>query len=97
MRPWHETGHCLSGVHCRTCRDREGGADFRMAMGKRFEMPDGWPECPHGKPWGYIGKSRGVGDTFAKMVQAVTFGLVKPCGGCKKRQRRLNAALPYRR
>src|SRR5688572_11825772 len=40
-------------------------------------------------------KSRGVGDTVAKTIQKATFGLVKPCGGCKQRQAKLNAWFPY--
>lgn len=38
--------------------------------------------------------SRGLGDTIAKITRAI--GL-KTCGGCKKRQRRLNQRFPYRR
>ena len=37
-------------------------------------------------------KSRGVGDTIAKVTKAVG---IRPCGGCKKRQQWLNEALPY--
>jgi len=37
-------------------------------------------------------KSRGVGDTIAKVTKAVG---IRPCGGCKKRQQLLNEALPY--
>jgi len=37
--------------------------------------------------------SRGLGDTIAKMTKAVG---IKPCGGCKKRQRKLNQWWPYR-
>lgn len=38
-------------------------------------------------------KSRGLGDTIAKLTSAVG---IKPCGGCKKRQEWLNKAIPYR-
>tara|TARA_Y100001973_G_C5160456_1_gene313218 strand:+ start:289 stop:729 length:441 start_codon:yes stop_codon:yes gene_type:complete len=38
-------------------------------------------------------KSRGLGDTIAKMTNAVG---IKPCGGCKKRQAMLNKAFPYK-
>lgn len=34
-----------------------------------------------------IKKSRGVGDTIAKMTKAVG---IKPCGGCNKRRKILN-------
>jgi len=37
-------------------------------------------------------KSRGLGDTIAKISKAVG---IKPCGGCKKRQAKLNKLLPY--
>jgi len=39
------------------------------------------------------GESRGLGDTIAKMTKAIG---IKPCGGCKKRQERLNKAVPYK-
>jgi hypothetical protein len=38
-------------------------------------------------------KSKGLGDTVAKVTRAVG---IKPCGGCKKRQKRLNEIFPYR-
>ena len=41
-----------------------------------------------------IQKSRGLGDTIAKVTKAVG---VKPCGGCKKRQEKLNKILPYKK
>lgn len=48
--------HCWSGVHCGFCRNRESGRDWRLSLGKVFELPPGAPdfECPHGKPWGYV-------------------------------------------
>lgn len=36
--------------------------------------------------------SRGLGDTVAKITAAVG---IKPCGGCKERQAKLNRVLPY--
>jgi hypothetical protein len=39
-------------------------------------------------------KSRGVGDTIAKITKK--FG-IKPCGGCKKRQAAFNKTIPYKR
>lgn len=39
-------------------------------------------------------KSKGLGDTIAKLIRAVG---IKPCGGCKKRQKLLNKLLPYRK
>lgn len=38
-------------------------------------------------------RSRGLGDTIAKMASAVG---IKPCGGCKQRQDWLNRKLPYK-
>ncbi len=40
--------------------------------------------------------SRGLGDTVAKAIKAVTFGKVKPCGGCAKRRDALNRIVPFR-
>lgn len=39
-------------------------------------------------------KSRGLGDTIAKATKAVG---IKPCGGCKKRQAKLNKLVPYKK
>lgn len=38
--------------------------------------------------------SRGLGDTVAKVTKMVG---IKPCGGCQKRQEKLNKLLPYKR
>lgn len=85
---------CSSRVHCSTCRSLEGGRWLREAWRKNWELPDGEVDfaCPHGLPWGYVPPSRGVGDTFAKVVKVLG---IPPCGGCKKRQTTLNKLLPY--
>lgn len=41
------------------------------------------------------GPPRGLGDTVERVIKTVTLGLVKPCGGCKKRREALNALVPY--
>lgn len=38
-------------------------------------------------------QSRGIGDTIAKITTALG---IKPCGGCKERQAKLNKILPYK-
>lgn len=43
-------------------------------------------------PVHHVCKSRGFGDTIAKVTKAVG---VKPCGRCKKRQEALNKRFPY--
>ena len=64
--------------------------------------PDGLWACPQ-CGWRYSGPvaprrncpkapSRGLGDTVAKITRAIG---IKPCGGCKKRQRILNERFPY--
>lgn len=40
--------------------------------------------------------SKGLGDTVKKVINKVTRGKVKPCGGCKKRQEALNKIMPYK-
>ena len=42
----------------------------------------------------HVCKSRGLGDTVAKVTKA--FG-IKPCGKCKKRQQALNSMVSYRK
>jgi len=37
-------------------------------------------------------KARGLGDTIAKITSSLG---IKPCGGCKKRQEKLNKLVPY--
>lgn len=37
--------------------------------------------------------SAGLGDTIAKATKAIG---IKPCGGCKKRQAKLNKLIPYK-
>lgn len=37
--------------------------------------------------------SRGLGDTIAKFTEAIG---IKPCGGCKERQAKLNEIVPYK-
>jgi hypothetical protein len=37
-------------------------------------------------------KPKGLGDTIAKITTSLG---IKPCGGCKKRQEKLNKLVPY--
>ena len=41
-------------------------------------------------------KPQGLGDTVKRVIDKVTRGNVKPCGGCKKRQDKLNKLFPYK-
>ena len=54
--------------------------------GLELHVPDGLPVV-------HRCKSRGVGDTVAKITRAAG---IKPCGRCKKRQEALNKAFPYK-
>jgi hypothetical protein len=51
--------------------------------------------CPGARvsEWSPSQPSRGLGDTIAKLTNAVG---IKPCGGCKRRQRALNRLVPYK-
>lgn len=40
----------------------------------------------------HIQESKGLGDTVAKITSKVG---IRPCGGCKKRQKWLNKQFPY--
>jgi hypothetical protein len=41
----------------------------------------------------YDGASRGAGDTVAKITRAIG---IRKCGGCKRRQRKLNKLIRYK-
>jgi hypothetical protein len=45
---------CKSRFHCQTCRDKEGGREWRESLRKAFLLPNDETdfECPHGLPWG---------------------------------------------
>ena len=95
MERFTDSVHCTSGAHCGTCRDREGGRAWRRQIAAAFGLSSVNWLCPQDKPWGYKQPSRGLGDTVAKIIKRVTRGRVKPCGGCRKRQQRLNELVPY--
>ena len=42
-----------------------------------------------------MAKSRGLGDTVSKMINTVTGGKVKECGGCAARKAWLNRKISY--
>lgn len=45
---------CRGQNHCPTCRDIEGGREWRESLGKVFKLPGGIVdfECPEGFNWG---------------------------------------------
>tara|TARA_E500000318_G_C3375038_1_gene139970 strand:- start:5 stop:187 length:183 start_codon:yes stop_codon:yes gene_type:complete len=43
-----------------------------------------------------FGNDKGLGDTVGKIIQTVSRGKIKECGGCKKRKDILNRLVPYR-
>lgn len=47
---------CASGRHCQTCRDLEGGRQWRIDLAMVRMVPDDAPDftCPRGVEWGYI-------------------------------------------
>jgi hypothetical protein len=47
--------------------------------------------CPEGWPIGVV-PLRGLGDVVARVTSAVG---IKPCGGCKDRQEKLNKLVPF--
>jgi hypothetical protein len=78
-------------------RKKSFGEKFRTAVddasivdGNSFVMPfKDWEDIQ--VDFG-LKKSRGVGDTIAKLTKKVG---IKPCGGCKKRRAKFNDALPF--
>ena len=94
VRTFATSGHCTVKLHCPLCRDLLAGRAWRVSLSLRFAVPGGAVDfvCPHGRSWG-TQPSRGLGDTVAKVIHAVTG--IKPCGGCRKRQAALNRLMPY--
>jgi hypothetical protein len=49
-----ESPECRSGYHCKWCREKELGRNWRRNLARTFEVPVGdapdW-DCPHGKAW----------------------------------------------
>ena len=41
--------------------------------------------------------SKGLGDTFSKVIKKVTKGKVEECDDCKKRKEFLNKIFPYKK
>ena len=50
------TTHCTSKAHCLTCRNLEGGRNWRESLSRNFELPDGKVdfECPYSIPWNKV-------------------------------------------
>lgn len=97
---------CKALAHCKTCRlDHEVGEGFRKNIMTHLGLDEF--VCPYGIPLGINAKnkesiiesmeSRGLGDTLARVIKAITFGKVSPCGGCAKRQEALNRLVPYKK
>lgn len=86
--------HCEHKHFCPTCRSRDGGRLFRKGALIRHKIDcDVDFECPKGQLW-IKEKSRGLGDTIANLTSKAG---IKPCGGCKKRQNKLNKMVPYKK
>ena len=52
-KKWGSSYHCVSRLHCKTCRYKEGGHAWRESLRKVFELPGDKTDfkCPHGLPW----------------------------------------------
>ena len=47
-----ESNHCKSEAHCKLCRDRAGGKDFRQSLLDDFnDIKKTEFKCPNGKPF----------------------------------------------
>lgn len=54
MRRFQDDYNCTCKVNCPTCRDKDGGRQWRELLRKAFRLPNDETdfECPHGLPWG---------------------------------------------
>jgi hypothetical protein len=76
----------LSREHAGELRDCGETQGANLVVDRESDCYKAWLAA-HPRP------SRGLGDTIAKATQWIG---IKPCGGCKKRQARLNELVPYR-
>ncbi len=58
----------------------------------RDDYWDSWEQGRGPGQWNPSMRSRGLGDSLAKLTSAIG---IKPCGGCKERQALLNKFVPY--
>lgn len=93
---WVETIHCTSFAHCRTCRDREGGREWRENIAQEFDVPTIDWDCPYGAKWDIANtwwrrcrRKYKFGSKIEAIIQ--TTG-IRPCRGCGKRKRYLDGA-----
>ena len=76
---------CLTRRHCKACRK---DARFRVSIGMPVLCPDGYTVWHLPRQFSEYGA--GLGDRLATLIKWLTFGKVKPCAGCRKRQEKLN-------
>ena len=43
-----------------------------------------------------FGHDKGLGDTVSRVINRVSRGKIKECGGCENRKEYLNQMIPYR-
>lgn len=92
--------HCVSQIHCTTCRSKESGRWLRSKMAEDFELPEGKLDfpCPYGKEWIEEGRMTTQGPKVAKTINSepkratvvVTQTTKKtakktPCGSCSRK------------
>ena len=78
-------------IDCKHWEDVDGGRCISLDMIMPSEFCNQcFARTPIKKQKRYVG----LGDTVKKMIDKVTKGKIKPCGGCKKRQEMLNNILP---
>ena len=75
-----------NATHCLICE--RSGKEYTK---NHFDLRDGKIKHPVATK-----RSRGFGDTVAKAIHKVSRGKIKPCGGCKKRQKKLNELVSYK-
>lgn len=102
--------HCGQGKVPARCHDCRTDRRWRQLIRQDWEVPNDWDDvCPWGvtlevldqMPPGPVPKrksrSLGLGDTVAKFIHWISFGRIKPCCGCRRRQKFLNKVFPYNR
>ena len=72
-----DTIHCMSKSHCNTCRNLEGGREWRKNLMSLFVLPGDNVDfkCPYGKEWGEV---------VAPPQQTTVNGAASPRGSAPK-------------
>ena len=67
-----ESVHCTSRAHCKTCRDKINGANWRSSIFKAFDDVGTEDfDCPNGTPLAVVAIKRGGSSVFQNLYNEI--------------------------